>query len=181
MLTYLTIMKKYFLLLLLLGTCIMIVVMAKTGATLKTPETPRGILDLEFAYNTTKTTTVLNAWAPNTSADNTSAAKTNTYLDFIFLFFYSLFLFFTCDKIARITQNKIGALIAGGALWAGILDVIENAGMLITLSGGGSGKVAFITTLCSFIKWALAAIAVLYVLAGIVQLLMSKKIRLLFA
>jgi len=155
--------------------------MTKTGATLKTPATPKGILDLEFAYNTGATTTVLNAWLPNGTIDNTSAAKTNTYLDFIFLFFYALFLFFTCDKIARITKNKIGALIANGALLAGFLDVIENAGMLITLSGSGSGKVAFITTFCSAIKWALAVIAVVYVLAGIVQLIISKKIRLLFA
>ena len=48
----------------------MIVVMAKTGATLKTAATPNGILDLEFAYNSTKTTAVTNAWAANNIVDN---------------------------------------------------------------------------------------------------------------
>lgn len=174
-------MKKYALLILLIGTCIMIVVMTKTGASLKTATTPKGILDLEFAYNTSKTTIVLNAWAPNSNIDNTGAAKLNTYLDFIFLFFYSLFLFFTCDKIARITKNKTGSLIANGALYAGLLDVIENAGMLMTLSDGGSGTTAFITTFSSVIKWALAIAAVLYVLVGSVQLLISKRFGSLLA
>ena len=174
-------MKKYWLLLLLIGTGIMIVVMAKTGATLKTPDTPKGILDLEFAYNSSKTATVLNAWAPNGNVDNISAAKINTYLDFIFLFFYSFFLFFTCDKIARITKSKLGAFIANGALYAGILDVVENAGMLMTLSGGASGTTAFITTFCSVIKWALAIAAVLYLLGGCIQLLLQKKFSLLLA
>ena len=159
----------------------MIIVMAKTGATLKTTATPKGILDLEFAYNNSKTATVLNAWAPNATVDNISAAKINTYLDFIFLFFYSFFLFFACDKIARITNNKMGSLIANGALYAGILDVVENAGMLMTLSGGASGTTAFITTFCSVIKWAFAIAAVLYLLGGCVQLMVQKKFRLLLS
>jgi glucan phosphoethanolaminetransferase (alkaline phosphatase superfamily) len=174
-------MKKYFLLILLIGTCIMIVVMAKTGSSLKTSTTPRGILDLEFAYNTTKTTMVLNAWTPDSTSNKINAAKINTYLDFIFLAFYSLFLFFTSDKITRITKNKLGILITNGALYAGILDIIENAGMLMTLSGSGSETTAFITTSCSIIKWMLALVAVLYVVVGIVQILLSKKTKALLA
>jgi len=176
-------MKKYSLLFLLLGTLIMIVVMAKTGATLKTPATPKGILDLEFAYNTEKTTAVITAWQPSNSVsfDNIAAAKLNTMLDFIFLFFYSLFLFFTCDKMARISKSKMGILIANGALWAGVLDVLENTGMLFTLSGNGSAMIAFVTTLCSVIKWGLALAAVLYLLGGFVQLVINKKLQLLFS
>lgn len=156
--------KKRGILILLVGTIIMIVVMAKTGALLNTPATPLGILDLEFAYNTTKTDVVLTAWSlqPGSTVDNISAAKINTYLDFIFLLFYSLLLFFTCDKIALINKSKTGVSIANGAIWAGLLDIIENAGMLMTLSGNGSGTVAFITTSCSIIKWGLAIAAVLY-------------------
>jgi hypothetical protein len=177
-------MKKYLLLLLLIGTIIMIVIMIKTGATLKTAVTPKGILDLEFAYNSTKTTTVTNAWAANNIVDNIAAAKINTYFDFIFLFFYSLFLFFTCNKIARFSTgafSKAGLLIAKGALLAGILDVAENAGMLVTLSGSALSSVAFITTSCAVIKWGLALLAVIYCLAGLIGLILHKKINLLFA
>jgi hypothetical protein len=111
-------MKKYALLILLIGTAIMIVVMTKTGATLKTAATPKGILDLEFANSISKVTTVTAAWAPNNEVDNIGAAKTNTWLDFIFLVFYSLFLFLSCKKIGLISNGsfgKAGILIAKGA------------------------------------------------------------------
>lgn len=169
--------------LLFAGTVIMMVVMAKTGASLKTPATPKGIIDLEFAYSTTKANIVTNAWAwqPGKSTDNNSVARINTYIDFIFLIFYALFLFFTCDRIAWLTKSNTGERIANGAIWAGLLDVIENAGMLYTLSGHGSGIMAFITTCCALIKWLLVIAAAGYAVVGIIQLLRHKKIRLLFA
>jgi hypothetical protein len=61
--------KKYRLLFLFAGTLVMIVVMVKTGAPLKTPATPKGILDLEFAYNASKAYTVINAWPCVDAAD----------------------------------------------------------------------------------------------------------------
>ncbi len=174
-------MKKYSLLFLLIGTAVMIVVMTKTGATLKTTATPKGILDLEFAYNTTKTNTVITAWAPNDLIDNIKAAKNNTYYDFIFLLFYSPFLFLTGKKIAQITNSKMGLMVAKGALWAGGLDIFENAGMLMTLSGNSSGTIALLTTIISVIKWALAIAAVIYLLTGLMQLIVKRKLQLLFA
>jgi hypothetical protein len=157
----------------------MVYVMATTGATLKTPATPNGILNLEFAYNTEKVSTVISAWTSTGpgSSGNMEAAKFNTYLDFIFLFFYSIFLFLASEKIAQ-TYNgilrKAGTLVAKGALMAGFLDVFENTGMLISLNGRLSGSVAFCTTFCSIIKWGLAMIAVLYVLTGALVLAYRK-------
>ena len=163
-------MKKYTIPFFLLGSVVMIYVMAKTGAPLKTPATLYGILDLEFAYNAEKTTVVINAWA---SLDNIVAAKLNTWLDFLFLFFYSLFLFFACKKIAGTFHGmvaKSGQLIAKGALVAGFLDILENIGMLIALNGHISGSIAFCTTFVSVIKWVLAIMALLYVLTGVITL-----------
>ncbi len=151
--------------------------MGKTSATLKTTATPCGILNLEFAYNTTKTAGVINAWEPN---NNITVAKNNTYYDFIFLAFYATFLFFTCKKIAEIKNSNTGLLIANGAIAAGILDIAENAGMLFTLSGNVSGTVGFITTVCSLIKWVLVITAVAYCLAGIVYIILHKKFNMLF-
>jgi hypothetical protein len=163
-------MKKYTIPFFLLGSVVMIYVMAKTGAPLKTPATLHGILDLEFAYNAEKTTVVINAWA---SLDNIVAAKLNTWLDFLFLFFYSLFLFFACKKIAGTFHGmvaKSGQLIAKGALVAGFLDILENMGMLIALNGHISGSIALCTTFVSVIKWVLAIMALLYVLTGVITL-----------
>jgi hypothetical protein len=168
-------MKKLVLPFFLLGSLVMIYVMATTGATLKTPATPHGILDLEFAYNTEKVNTVINAWTPTPqeSFGNIEAAKLNTWLDFIFLFFYAGFLFLASKKIAQTFKGpliKAGNIIAKGALLAGFLDVLENTGMLISLNRQLSAGIAFCTTLFSVIKWGLAIIAVLYILTGLLVL-----------
>ena len=170
-------MKKLLLPFFFIGSMAMIVVMTKTGATLKTPAAPMGIVDLEFAYNTAKTTPILNSWAPNADIDNIAAAKTNTYWDFLFLFFYAGFLFLACKKIASAIKGpvaKAGNLIAKAALLAGFLDIIENIGMLLTLNGQDSSTIAFGTTCISVIKWGLALIAVLYVLTGLLVLAYRK-------
>lgn len=156
----------------------MMVVMAKTGAPLKTPATPLGILDLEFAYDSSKAAAVINAWMPvDASPGIIPAAKTNTYFDFLFLFFYSFFLFLACRRIADHSGGliqKAGNLIASGALLAGLFDIIENLGMLVTLGGHVSGTIAFLTTFFSVIKWILALAAVLYMLSGMLMLLWRK-------
>ena len=158
--------------LLVAGTFIMMIVMAKTGATLKTPATPEGILDLEFAYNQTKAATVMTAWADNGSINNIQVAKENTWLDFIFIVFYSLLLSQACSMIAISRRGflfTMGRLLAKAALIAGLLDVLENIGMLITLSGNGSATCAAFTVFSSILKWGIVMIAVLYILiAGLV-------------
>jgi len=169
-------MKKFLLPFFFIGSMAMIVVMAKTGATLKTPATPHGILDLEFAYSSSKIAIVLEAWRPKdprlTCGINCDAVI-NTYWDFIFLFFYAGFLFLACKKIASNIKGPVataGNIIAKGALVAGFLDILENAGMLYTLSYHDSSVIAFATTFTSVIKWVLALIAVLYVLTGLLVL-----------
>ncbi|MBK8610099.1 MAG: hypothetical protein IPL84_09150 [Chitinophagaceae bacterium] len=169
--------KKLLLPFFLIGTLAMMFVMAKNGAILKTPEAPNGILNLEFAYNTAKAAPIINSWASINHADVITAAKINTYWDFLFLFFYAGFLFLACKKIAQKINgglSKAGHLIAKGALLAGFLDVLENAGMLLTLNQQGSSTIAFFTTFVSVIKWGLALMAVLYVLTGLIVLAYRK-------
>jgi hypothetical protein len=168
-----TAVKKILLPFFFIGSIAMIVVMVKTGASLKNPATPMGIVDLEFAYNNQKTSAILSSWAPNADTDNIAAARINTYWDFLFLFFYAGFLFLASKKIAASINGPAataGNLIGKGALLAGLLDILENAGMLITLNGQGSTAIAFCTTFISVIKWGLALIAVLYVLTGVLVL-----------
>jgi len=174
-------MKKINWLFLVAGTFIMIYIMAITGSTLKTAATPHGILDLELAYNSSKAQTILNAWTPinEHGTNNIKAAIKNTWLDFIFLFFYSLFLFYSCKTIAESYTgfiSSLGKLLAMGALNAGMLDIAENAGMLFTLHGFTSNGISIFTAICSVIKWVLALSALAYLLlTGPLALL--KKIK----
>lgn len=172
-------MRKYFFSIIAVGSLVMVMVMSKTGATLKTPATPLGILNLEFAYNGAKADIVLNAWQPNEKYNNIEVAESNTWLDFIFLFFYSLFLYKAC-KILSGTYNgnlqKTGLLLANGALMAGFLDILENAGMLFTLQGNINNSILLLTTIVSIIKWILALAAVAYLLIfGATFLIRMKK------
>ena len=90
----------------LAGSLVMIYVMAKTGQPLKTPVTPQGILNLEFAYNSDKVDGIVNNWA---SINTVTAAKQNTWLDFIFLFFYSGFLFLA-SNLRHLCRHQLSHL-----------------------------------------------------------------------
>lgn len=147
--------------------------MMKTGAPLKTPATPKGILDLEFACDKQHVDVVLTAWATDNKIE---AAIQNTLWDFVFLFFYSLFLFFCCKKlmvkfIPTNWKHTAGKFFANAAIAAGLLDVGENLGMLQTLGGNSSNTVALVTVICSLIKWSLVLLVILYVVIA----LLSKK------
>jgi hypothetical protein len=159
------------------GSLIMMKVMVQTGATLKTPSTPLGILNLEFAYTAEKALAVILAWTGLIPADNVLAAIVNTWLDFIFLLFYSLFLYQACRMLSlKHTRllSTAGHFIAKGALIAGLLDVFENIGMLLTLNGYISNTVALLTFLFSIVKWLLVLAAVLYILIAGLWLLYGK-------
>lgn len=154
------------------GTLVMAYVMAESGKTLKTPETPLGIINLEFAHNRQKVNEVLDAWSfPGTnSIDNISAAIQNTWFDFIFLFFYSLLLFYACRSLSAafngILKNA-GKGLAKGSLYAGLFDIAENAGMLFSLNGYTSDTIAFCTVFFSAIKWVLALTALTYIIVSV--------------
>ncbi len=162
-------MKTINWLFLVAGTFIMIYVMASTGSSLKTAATPNGILDLELAWNKSKTEHVISAWTA-TNADGSSNIKVaikNTWLDFIFLFFYSLFLFYACKTISESFNgftSGLGRFLAMGSLNAGLLDIVENAGMLTTLNGFSTNGISLLTAICSVIKWILALSALAYII-----------------
>ena len=171
-------LKNRRLIILLAGTLLMTVVMTIHGASLKTPGTAKGILNLEFAYNIAQASSVLNAWAVTNTTNNVFQAKMNTWLDFIYLFFYSQFFFHACQLLASSFNGSIqitGSLLAKGALIAGMLDILENTGMLLTLNGHLSQYTTLLTFIFSISKWILVIAAILYVVM-MGSVLISRKI-----
>lgn len=176
------VMQRFFLPFFLTGTMIMVFVMGKTGAPLKTTATPNGILNLEFAYNKVKVQEVVDAWTFSAihSTDNIRVAQVNTWWDFIFLFFYAPLLFLLLKKIsARFSQtshlHKIARLLTIPALLAGALDIIENFGMLQSLGGNISTGIALITFIPSLIKWLLVVCIIAFLLYAIPTAFFTKK------
>jgi len=169
--------KNTSLLFLFAGTMIMMVVMVKTGAPLKTALTPNGILDLEFAVNASETALVINAWKNTPPGNRLELAKINTWLDFIFIFFYSFFLSQSCRSIAGSANGFLlltGRFLTAGALAAGLLDIFENTGMLLTLNGHFSDSNSLLTFIFAVSKWGLVLAAIGYILIAGVWLLIQK-------
>ncbi len=144
--------------------------MRKQGVPLKTPGTPLAILDLEFAWNIDRVNNVLNAW----KGDLLNVARNNIYIDFLFIIFYAGFLNLACNGLAarhvggwQTLGYKIGRLMP----IAGILDVAENALMLLTLQATPNNNTALATTAFALFKFTL-------VLVGIGYLLIAGSLRL---
>jgi hypothetical protein len=86
----------------------------------------------------------------------------------LFSSYFTLLYFFTCAENWPHQQpvlcGRWAGYLANGALAAGLFDIFENAGMLISLNGQRTDVVAVLTFICSVLKWALAFMAVLYLL-----------------
>lgn len=173
--------KKFSILILLPGTIVMIFIMVMTGKPLNTRETPCGILNLELASTKHQVQLVIASWRKKSSINNdfVQAAKINTWFDFAFLFFYSLLLFAFCSSLSRLVANKLMASVlsffAAVALVAGGLDIVENIGMLLSLSGIITQSITLITFLASIIKWALVLGVMASLLIGVVVFLFSRN------
>ena len=163
-------MKKFILPFLIIGTIAMMIVMLKTGASLKTKDTPLGILNLELPFNKLKADSVITEWKTTFDKNGTAniqVAKTNTWWDFLFMIFYSLFLFVAVTKLAdNFTGGfgKAGKNLGKAAFIIAALDVAENIGMFQMLDGNITNGMALFTSVCSALKWLLVIIIILYLL-----------------
>lgn len=163
---------------LFLGTVIMMFVLQKQGSSLKTENTPLKIVSLELAKTKEEVQNVLKAWEPDENTDRLTIAGKNIYLDFIFILFYSLFLFAACRKIryhSQKWQKKAGKNFAFMGLAAGGFDIIENILMLRTLDGNYDIFTTLATFVCAAIKFTLIGFAVIYILLGFPRLFRSRK------
>ena len=161
----------YLVIILVAGTIIMTCVMRWHGNSLtKTATTKAGIVALEFAKSKQRADEITNIWS---NAGLQQHAINNTYIDFIFIFFYCLFLF-SANWLFSIKQNsfikKATQLIALVGLTAGLLDSIENFFLLKMLHLNISNSEAIITWWLAAIKFTFIAIAFLSILIHLILL-----------
>lgn len=161
---------------LFIGTITLIIILQQQGKVLRTPKTKWGIVSLELAKTKEEADIVLNTWEQEI-INGTSIARKNIRLDFIFIFFYSLYLFAACRKIryhSQKWQKKAGKNFAYMALAAGCFDVAENILMLKALNGNYDVITTLITFVCAVTKFALAGFAVVYIFLGFPRLFRSQ-------
>ena len=139
------------------------------GHDLRTTEAPSGIVSLELACAASKAADIIRSWA----GDKHQIAVDQVLFDFIFILGYAcfgLYLGFKAADRARgrgVMRLARAAAAAGiGALAAGVLDCLENIGLLLMLGGHVSPATAFFTSLFATTKFALLAVAAIVVLAA---------------
>jgi hypothetical protein len=156
------------LLFLFAGTVVMIAVMRWHGAPLITPVSKTGIVSLELAKTKDTASLIIDAWQKK-EGNVVQQAITNTYIDFIFLLFYSLFLYALCFFISTKQKTRaatISRTLAIAALTAGLCDVLENYFMLQMLEHSVTEAYAFLSWLFATIKFALLILVIVWCLVN---------------
>lgn len=142
------------------------------GKQLETDQAPKRVVSLELARTQAQAETVIASWK---AKDVKAVAVYQILLDFIFIAGYTTVLVaiaLSAERAAAaagigwLAQASHYAAYAG--LATGILDCIENVGMLIMLAGTVNEPIAWGTWLCAYVKFRLPALVVLAAAAAFV-------------
>ncbi len=138
------------------------------------PVSPFGILELELAKKVSNTQEIVSVWK---QMNLLGTARRNVMLDFLFIPFYSLLFYTLCGSISvRLSGgvSKLGILLAFSSLIAGLLDVLENFCMLLSLYSHYSDAISFLTFIFASLKFFLLGLALIYVLLFGAKLIVGK-------
>lgn len=157
---------KRWLWLAVLGLVVLGVAMAYVGEPM-TAEGGRNIVAFELAESGEAADEIMAGWGP----EGRTAARWSLALDYGWLVFYTAVLVIAAvlvGEMARVREwhrvHRLGWLIAGLALVAGVLDAIENTFLLVELANGGTDLAAFGARLAATVKFLCVFAAVVYLL-----------------
>lgn len=163
------------LLFLFTGTMLLFLVMRWHGKLLaQLPETKAGIVSLEFAKTKQRADEIVNNWKNNGLQQH---AISNTSLDYLFIFFYGIFLFAANWMISLRLKNpykNISQAIAFFGLTAALFDVIENFFLFKMLAFSCTDIEIISTWWLAACKFLLAAIAVLWIIINLLYFIIAK-------
>jgi len=149
-------------------------IMAPIEAELK-GSTGYGVIEFEFAWTSEQINTIFKAWG----SEGKKKEAFVTYVDFLFIPCYSLFM---AGCILLVTRNLEGKLQEIGLYMtilpfiAGIFDVIENISLLLMLTYDAFiwSLSPFIASLCATIKFSLIFIAIIFFIAALIIVIIKK-------
>jgi hypothetical protein len=135
---------------------VMFIAMRWQGSGLVTPQSPKGILDLEFAKTSERFHQLQLFWSYETVLQN-------IYLDFLFIIAYTWFFVTACKAVDNIRSN----LSSGLAISAGAFDVLENFLMILVWNGRFEPGLLQIVYYAAAIKFLLAGIVIGYLILSL--------------
>ena len=139
------------------------------GSALITPQSPKGIIDLEFA-KTPERLQQLQLFMDQQKVTQ------NIVLDFFFIAAYCWFLVTACRYIQSKTDwTKWSNIFVSLAIAAALFDVLENFLMLLVLNGRFQPSLMEVVFYAALVKFVFAAAVVLYILLAWPFSLMRKS------
>jgi hypothetical protein len=150
---------------------------------LATPQAPRGIVSLELAARSATVRAIVGAW---TLRGRLRAARRSLWLDVVFIVLYVVALSALAVLAGRAVAasglvsagagETIAAVGAALAVAAGVLDLLEDAGLALELRGRDAQPLPLATAACAWTKWALLGV----LLVGALDLLIAGAIAAVF-
>ena len=132
---------------------------------LKTPQSSRGIIDLEFAKSPERFHQLQLFW-------NREVVLSNLYLDFLFIGAYAWFFYISSKTV----NNRWSKLFSGLAISAAAFDVLENFLMIMVLNGRFNLATLQVIYYSAAIKFILAGLVLLYLLLSLAGLFKRKTL-----
>lgn len=156
-----------------LATVVMIVVMRWMGIGLESKVSPLGIVSFELTNTFNEAKEIIQAVGQR-------PLQWNIAVDFLFLIAYSFFFFLCCkalmDNYRSSGLKTIGLIFLELSVLVGVLDLIENIAMLITLGGYGSDISVGVSHWAAIAKFSLVALVIVYIIvASVAMYIISKK------
>ena len=124
------------------------------------------VIDFELAHTPAAAREMMETWGE----EGVRAARRQTVLDYPFLLCYSCLIALGIIAVLHNARGGVAAL-GRGLAWcqwiAALLDAVENAGLLIILSGRPETPWPQIAFYCAGLKFALITVGVLYILIAL--------------
>ena len=135
---------------------IMFLVLQKQGRNLVTPQSSKGIIDLEFAKTPGRFHQLQLFW-------NQQTVLQNLYLDFLFIIAYTWFLVTVCKAV----KNRKSNIFSVVTISAGTFDVLENFLLILVLNGKFNPSVLQIVYYVALIKFLLIGTVVGFIVLSL--------------
>jgi hypothetical protein len=142
-----------------------IILMWWQGSALVTPQSPKGIIDLEFAKTPAKLQQLQFFW-------NHETVLQNIYLDFLFIAAYTWFLFTACKAV----KNSKSNLFSGLTVSAAAFDVLENFLMILVWNERFSPAILQVVFYVAATKFFLIVIVIGYLILSLFGLFKRESV-----
>ena len=136
-----------------------------------------GIVGFELAGTEERAAEILADWGES----GTDAAKASLWIDYGYIVVYATFLILAAVATRELAERRgwsrmaaFGVAVVPFAAAAAAFDAIEDVGLLLAVNGTGGDLAPRLGQVCAIAKFALLAVTIAYLLAGLVLRLRSR-------